>query len=110
MSDVICCDVLAEMVANVGERGYALLVVRRGENFVFLLQFRTVARHVESTVVHELATRGGLGANVFISGAVAIKFCPFCGTSLQKHVDRDKSTFAALARDHEEYLSAGQKY
>jgi len=111
-----CCEWLKNMIANAGEQGMAVVAIRDGESRSFFIQARALTQQQERTWERLLHTElrqsqldplfrseaGGLQA-VVAGMRIPFRFCPHCGTNLEKFLRRHQDEFDKLAEAHQPF-------
>jgi len=96
MSMQFCCRRFEEKIDRAGQRGFAIVVSRDGQNpLKFRLQSRGVA-HGDETKVKKISTQ--IIVNIWTQQA--IEYCPYCGRRLQELLDAAPADYEALAKKH----------
>lgn len=100
---MFCCHTFNNLVHNVGERGFAVLVFNSDVGLRFALQMRAVSATDEATMVKNRQPLPSLPEHVTLSGSMRIRHCPSCGKRLDELVATDPVFFAKLADEHRQY-------
>jgi hypothetical protein len=90
-----CCYGFQNLIDNAGKRGIAALVRPTHKGIEFLLQSRGIAFDDESKLK---PSSNDLIVNVEFT--IGLRYCPFCGQSLEELVKESPEKFAKLADDH----------
>ena len=101
---MFCCEIFSSFVENIGKRGFSIVPGSKMNLRSFFLQSRT---HDElKTISPGSETLTETVNNSARSSVIqqAIKFCPFCGTNLDRWIKKNKSTFDRLALDFQNCL------
>jgi hypothetical protein len=86
------------LLDNAGQRGIAALVRRTPRGNKLLLQSRGIA-FADEPKIRPMA----IDLSISVSCSVGLRYCPFCGRSLDELVAASSSEFARLANDHEQF-------
>lgn len=107
-STIACCDWMQGELAKAGEKGFSVVALRDGDFRRFYVQARPFTADVvekycggndESSIAvwPELSDSRGASVPYVISMDLAIRYCPGCGTNLEKFIKKNKIAFDALA-------------
>ena len=88
MKFTYCCQQFTNRINNIGKTGFSILAVDNDKLNYFVIQGHMDADTKSSTV------------------QTGIKYCPFCGSKLEKLIKKQNALFLELASEHREfYLS-----
>jgi hypothetical protein len=100
---MFCCNTLENLVRNIGDRGFAVLVCDTDAGFRFALQMRAVTARDEATMREHKQPCPLLPEHLTLSGSMRIRYCPSCGKRLDELVASNPILFARLATEHFPY-------
>ena len=84
------------LIENAGCRGLAAVVRRKASGPGFLLQSRGVA--------HGDGLPGKLDSDINVLTETGLRFCPYCGTDLEKYSMENEKLMGSLLKHHEKYI------
>ena len=100
---MFCCEGLKNLAENAGQRGMSVLVCENRGKLQFNLQSRAVSKDDE-VLLAQRPTPLPIEGNMSLSVSIGLKFCPFCGTTLQTLVTPSTQRhFEALAKRHRDF-------
>lgn len=98
---MFCCQAFENLIKNVGERGFAMLIDDRPEGLKFSLQMRAVEFAAEGDFA-----KGPLPEkppHITLSGSMRIRYCPSCGKRLEDLAAANRQLFKELSVTHEPF-------
>ncbi len=109
-----CCDWFNRLIEQAGEKGSSIVAYRDGEHRSFYLQTRPFEKDViekynsidEKTGNNkwpDLYDKREIPVPWVFALNIPIKFCPQCGTNLEKIIKKNKKEFDRIATEMENY-------
>lgn len=102
MDNKFCCPGFQHRVADAGQRGIAVLVVKTSGVIQFRLQSRGIAFDDEKKIV---PMPGVPDMKINVSCEIGLQYCPFCGRKLLDLVKASPKAFDELAGKHRQFYS-----
>ena len=87
-----CCPAFERRVENAGKRGLAFLVSKNSRGYFWVIQSRGVD-HKSETLLNEPSV------DINVASEIAMKFCPFCGSSLANGDDAWMAKYSVMHSD-----------
>ena len=98
----ICCDSIANLLANKGEKGFSVIAQKEELRRRFLLQYRPFTSD-EMGRLSDTALNSPVTMN--LSGTMTLLHCPYCGADLLELIAANPHGFDEMARDDLSLLS-----
>jgi hypothetical protein len=96
MSIQFCCQPFNDLINRAGQKGPAIIVVKRSPNQLrFRLQSRGVAHQDEADI-----KTMSIPIKINLSMTVGLNYCPFCGRYLQEMLEATPAEYEELATKH----------
>lgn len=95
-----CCIALESLMKGVAGRGISVLVRKHRNGFQLRLQFRSLSL-IDMRLLRKNPIPINNSFDVSIGGSIVIRFCPFCGTDLERLIESDYDKFNTLAQNHQ---------
>src|SRR5438445_763482 len=98
---IFCCVGFQHRIEAAGQRGIAVLVIKRPE-IIFLLQ----SRGISFEDVSKIGTMPGApDIKINVCCDTGLRYCPWCGKPLQKLVKASPQAFEELAEKHKNFYA-----
>jgi hypothetical protein len=93
---MVCCQPFENLLGNAGSAGFSVVATERGSRRFFCLQ----GRAVDESMMRRLGIEGSR-AHLILMTEIGIRFCPFCGVSLEKWIQGAPEVFETLIKAHQ---------
>ena len=95
----LCCESFERLVQNAGMNGFSVVAIQSGNLIGFFLQSRSYDSNQEDKLLNLPRVSDPPRPFVLVM-QTGIRFCPYCGASLERVIRERRERVAALAVAH----------
>ena len=99
---MFCCNTLFNLTKEMGRPGLSVIGVELDDVSYFALQAR-ICDAADEEKLKTIPPDLDLPRSLKIASEIAIKFCPFCGASLEKAAMNNRQEFEKLVENSRKY-------